>query len=58
MPRTARAAAASPSVPQRSVQVISVGDLASSSRLEAAWRHGAGWDKMQALAKQYGAASR
>jgi peptidyl-prolyl cis-trans isomerase D len=46
-----------PSVPVRSVQVISVGDLASSSRLEAAWKHGASWDKMQALAKQFGAAS-
>jgi peptidyl-prolyl cis-trans isomerase D len=54
---TARAEAASPSVPQRSVQVISVGDLASSSRLEAAWKHGASWDKMQALAKRYGATS-
>jgi peptidyl-prolyl cis-trans isomerase D len=53
----ARAAAASPTVPQRSVQVISVGDLASSSRLEAAWKRGASWDKMQALAKQYGATS-
>lgn len=53
----ARVAAASPSVPQRSVQVISVGDLASSSRLEAAWKKGAGWDKMQALAKQFGATS-
>jgi peptidyl-prolyl cis-trans isomerase D len=53
----AQAAAAAPSVPQRSVQVISVGDLASSSRLESAWRHGADWGKMQALAKQYGAAS-
>jgi peptidyl-prolyl cis-trans isomerase D len=37
------------------VQVIAVGDLASSSRLEAAWKHGASWDKMQAMAKQYGA---
>jgi peptidyl-prolyl cis-trans isomerase D len=53
----ARVAAGSPTVPQRSVQVISVGDLASSSRLEAAWKKGAGWDKMQALAKKYGAAS-
>jgi peptidyl-prolyl cis-trans isomerase D len=53
----ARVAGASPTVPQRSVQVISVGDLASSSRLEAAWKHGASWDKMQALAKKYGATS-
>lgn len=51
----ARAADAVQSVPQRSVQVLSVGDLASSSRLEAAWKHGASWAKMQALAKKYGA---
>jgi peptidyl-prolyl cis-trans isomerase D len=51
----ARAQAEAPSVAQRSVQVIAVGDLASSSRLEAAWKHGASWDKMQAMAKQYGA---
>jgi peptidyl-prolyl cis-trans isomerase D len=53
----ARVAGAAPSVPQRSVQVVSVGDLASSSRLESAWKRGAGWDKMQALAKQYGASA-
>jgi peptidyl-prolyl cis-trans isomerase D len=54
----ARAAAAgAPSVAQRSVQVLTVGDLASSSRLEAAWKKGASWDKMQALAKQYGASA-
>lgn len=46
-----------PAVPQRSVQVISVGDLASSSRLEAAWKKGASWDKMQALAKKFGASA-
>lgn len=51
----ARAQADSPSVAQRSVQVISVGDLASSSRLQAAWKHGASWAQMQAMAKQYGA---
>ena len=53
----ARAAAASPTVAQRSVQVISVGDLASSSRLQAAWKKGASWDKMQAMAKKFGATS-
>ncbi len=53
----ARAAAASPTVAQRSVQVISVGDLVSSSRLQAAWKKGASWDKMQAMAKKFGATS-
>ena len=47
----ARAAGSAPSVPARSVQVLSVGDLASSSRLEAAWKKGASWDKIQAMAK-------
>ncbi|HYP63262.1 MAG TPA: peptidylprolyl isomerase, partial [Acidocella sp.] len=50
-------AAGAPSVAQRSVQVLTVGDLASSSRLEAAWKKGASWNKMQALAKQYGASA-
>jgi len=53
----ARAAASAPSVPARSVQVLSVGDLASSSRLQAAWKKGASWDKMQAMAKSYGASA-
>ena len=44
-----------PSVPQRSVQVITVGNLAGSSRLQEAWGKGASWSKMQALAKKYGA---
>ncbi len=52
----ARAVAAAGSVPQRSVQVISVDNLASSSRLQAAWKQGADWGKMQVLAKQFGAA--
>jgi peptidyl-prolyl cis-trans isomerase D len=43
--------------PERTVQVLSVPDLAASSRLEAAWKKGADWTKMQALAKQYGAAA-
>ena len=51
----ARVAAASPSVPLRSVQVIVVGNLAASSRLEAAWKNGASWARMQAMAKQFGA---
>jgi len=51
----ARVAAANPSQPVRSVQVIVVGNLAASSRLEAAWRSGANWAQMQALAKRYGA---
>lgn len=44
-------------MPERSVQVLTVGDLASSSRLEAAWKRGAGWDKIQAMAKKFGATS-
>ena len=53
----ARAAGSAPSVPVRSVQVLSVGDLASSSRLEAAWKKGASWDKIQAMAKTFGASA-
>lgn len=53
----ARAAGAAPSLPVRSVQVLSVGDLASSSRLEAAWKQGASWDKIQAMAKSFGASA-
>lgn len=49
----ARAEAASPSVPVRSAQVLSVEDLADASQLKAAWAKGASWTKMQALAKQY-----
>jgi peptidyl-prolyl cis-trans isomerase D len=51
----ARVAAASPSVPLRSVQVIVVGNLAASSRLQAAWQKGASWTQMQAMAKRFGA---
>ena len=53
----ARMADNAPRVAQRSVQVISVGDLASSSRLEAAWKRGADWARMQGLAKKYDATS-
>lgn len=51
----ARIAAANPSQPLRSVQVIVVGNLAASSQLEAAWRSGASWAQMQAMAKRFGA---
>jgi len=48
----ARAAAAQPPVtPVRSAQVLLVQDLADSSRLQAAWRKGASWEHIQALAK-------
>lgn len=53
----ARAAGTAPSVPERSVQVLSVGDLASSSRLEAAWKKGKSWDEIQAMAKSFGASA-
>ena len=53
----ARVAASRPSVPLRSVQVIVVGNLAASSQLEAAWRSGANWAQMQAMAKRFGAAA-
>ncbi|HUM07460.1 MAG TPA: peptidylprolyl isomerase [Acidocella sp.] len=53
----ARAAANAPSEPVRSVQVLSVGDLASSSRLEVAWKKGASWDKIQGMAKTFGASA-
>lgn len=54
----ARAAAATPpAVPLRSVQVISVDNLAASSRLEAAWKRNASWAQMQAMAKKFGANS-
>jgi len=49
----ARAQAASPSVPARSAEVLSVEDLADASQLKAAWAKGASWEKMQALAKKY-----
>ncbi len=51
----ARVSAAQPSVPLRSVQILVVDNLAASSRLEAAWKHGASWSDMQAQAKQFGA---
>jgi peptidyl-prolyl cis-trans isomerase D len=51
----ARIAAASPTMPLRSAQVIVVGNLAASSQLEAAWRSGASWVHMQAMAKRFGA---
>ena len=49
----ARAEAASPSVPVRSADVLSVQDLADASQLKAAWERGASWTKMQRLAAQY-----
>ncbi|MDE1882741.1 MAG: SurA N-terminal domain-containing protein [Rhodospirillales bacterium] len=49
----ARAEAASPSVPVRSADVLAVQDLADASQLKAAWKTGASWARMQALAKQY-----
>ncbi len=49
----ARAEASSPSVPVRSADVLSVEDLADASQLMAAWKRGASWDKMQALAEKY-----
>ena len=49
----ARAEAASPSVPVRSADVLSVQDLADASQLKAAWKRGAGWAQMQALAQKY-----
>jgi peptidyl-prolyl cis-trans isomerase D len=51
----ARVAASSPAVPLRSVQVIVVDNFAASSQLAAAWRHGASWTQMQAMAKRFGA---
>ncbi|WP_298223414.1 peptidylprolyl isomerase [Acidocella sp.] len=49
----ARAEAANPSVPVRSADVLSVQDLADASQLKAAWKTGASWAQMQALAKRY-----
>jgi peptidyl-prolyl cis-trans isomerase D len=52
----ARAAAAQPpATPVRSAQVLLVQDLADSSRLQTAWRHGANWDEIQAMAAKYNA---
>ena len=51
----ARATIDQPTVAQRSVQVLVVPDLAASSQLEAAWKHGMGWSGIQAMAKTYGA---
>lgn len=51
----ARAAAAQPSVPLRSVQVIMADNLAASSRLEAAWKHNPNWTAIQAMAKKFSA---
>ncbi len=51
----ARVAAQQPSIPLRSVQVIVAPDLAASSRLEVAWKNGAAWADMQAMAKKFGA---
>ncbi|WP_081822171.1 SurA N-terminal domain-containing protein [Acidocella facilis] len=53
----ARAQANSPSTPVRSADVLSVEDLADASQLLAAWKKGASWAKMQALAKSYHAVS-
>ncbi len=52
-----RQVAANPSTPQRSVQVLMVGNLAASSRLEAAWKNHAKWARMQAMAKNFDATS-
>lgn len=49
----ARAQAASPSVPVRSADVLSVQDLADASQLKAAWKRGASWAQIQALAQKY-----
>jgi len=43
--------------PQRSVQVIVVGNIAAESQLAAAWKHGKTWDEMQALAPKFGASA-
>lgn len=51
----ARQAEAAPSLPERSAEVIVVGDIATESRLAASWRHGADWPAMQALAQKFGA---
>jgi len=51
----ARATIDQPTVAQRSVQVLVVPDLAASSQLEGAWKRGAAWSRMQAMAKTYGA---
>ncbi len=49
----ARAESASPSVPVRSADVLSVQDLADASQLKAAWKRGANWAEMQTLAQKY-----
>jgi peptidyl-prolyl cis-trans isomerase D len=51
------AATQAPTVPLRSVQVIAVGDLASSSRLETAWKKNASWREIQDMAKKFGASA-
>ncbi len=51
----ARAVATQPLVDLRSVQVIMAPDLAASSRLQAAWKGGASWASMTAMAKGFGA---
>jgi peptidyl-prolyl cis-trans isomerase D len=51
----ARATINQPTIAQRSVQVLVVPDLAASSQLEDAWKHGAPWSTMQSMAKTYGA---
>jgi peptidyl-prolyl cis-trans isomerase D len=51
----ARVAAAQPSVPLRSVQVIMADNLAASSRLEVAWKHNPSWSAIQAMAKKFSA---
>ena len=49
----ARVEAASPSVPVRSADVLSVQDLADASQLKAAWKQGASWVAIQRLATHY-----
>ncbi len=51
----ARVTAGQPNVALRSVQVLVVGDLAASSRLEVAWKRHKDWPAMQAMAKHFGA---
>lgn len=48
-------AALPPSSPKRSADVLLVQDLADSSRLEVAWKRGASWKKIQALAESFNA---
>lgn len=46
-------AQAGPGAPVRSAEVLAVQDLADASQLKAAWKKGASWAQMQALAQKY-----